>query len=110
MYALTNKLAAEITGGENDRPVLFVLRALGLGDLLTVIPAIRALADAFPNHRRVLGLPTPLADLAMVTGAIHAVYPAAPLALWRQDGGGPDIVVNLQNNSPRTYRMLLALR
>lgn len=102
--------ADEAPDTRRGRPLLLVLRALGLGDLLTAIPALRALADAFPDHRRVLAAPTPLAPLAMATGAIHAVYPAAPLALWRPDGSGPDIAVNLQNNAPHTYRALLATR
>src|SRR5262249_6343706 len=50
------------------KPTLLVLRALGLGDLLTAVPALCALADAFPAHRRVLAAPRALAPLALATG------------------------------------------
>jgi ADP-heptose:LPS heptosyltransferase len=71
---------------------------------------MRALADAFPNHWRVLVAPTKLASLARSTGAVDAVFPASPLALWRRDGSGPDLCVNLQSRSFESYRLLLATR
>jgi ADP-heptose:LPS heptosyltransferase len=40
-----------------------VLRALGLGDLLTAVPALRALDAAFPDRRRLLAAPRALAPL-----------------------------------------------
>src|SRR5205814_2621169 len=50
-----------------------VLRPLGLGDLLTGIPAMRAIARGFPDHERVLAAPAPLAPLAMLSGAVDHV-------------------------------------
>ena len=43
---------------------LLALRALGLGDLLTGLPALRALADAFPSHHRILTTTAGVAPLA----------------------------------------------
>lgn len=40
------------------RPLLVALRALGVGDPLTGMPAPRALAEAFPGHRRAPGTPS----------------------------------------------------
>ena len=37
-----------------SRPAVVVLRALGLGDLLTGVPALRGLRRALPDHRLVL--------------------------------------------------------
>ena len=71
---------------------------------------MRALADAFPKHWRVLVAPSKLASLALSTGAVDAVFPASPLALWRPDRSGPDICVNLQSRSAESYRLLLATR
>lgn len=46
-----------------EAPSLLVLRALGLGDLLTAVPALRGIARAFPEHRRMLAAPRALAPL-----------------------------------------------
>jgi len=91
-------------------PTVLVLRALGVGDLLTAVPALRALADAFPRHRRVLAAPRSLAALALATGAVDAVADAAPLAALDRALDAPDVAVNLHGRGPESHRVLLATR
>ena len=55
-------------GGE---PMLLVLRALQLGDLLVAVPALRALGRAFPGHRLVYAAPAWLAEAVGLVGAFE---------------------------------------
>src|SRR5690606_29371795 len=54
-----------------------VLRALGLGDLLTAVPALRALRRA--GMRVVLAAPEWLRDVAVLTDAVHRLHPTPDL-------------------------------
>lgn len=91
-------------------PTLLVLRALGIGDLLTAVPALRGLRSAYPEHRLALAAPAALRDLAMLTGSVDELLPTTRLdALsWRQ--APPAVAVNLHGRGPQSTRALRALR
>ncbi|HZH23077.1 MAG TPA: glycosyltransferase family 9 protein, partial [Geodermatophilus sp.] len=56
-----------------------MLRPLGLGDLLTGVPAIRAVRAAVPGHRLVLATTAALEPLAALVDAVDEVLPAREL-------------------------------
>ncbi|WP_459750776.1 glycosyltransferase family 9 protein [Streptomyces sennicomposti] len=102
-------------GAAGAAPRLLVLRALGLGDLLAGVPALRALRRGFPGYEIVLAAPGVLAPLALATGAVDRVLPAAapgravPAALdWT--GPPPDVAVDLHGNGPPSHLLLAGLR
>lgn len=93
-----------------ERQLLVALRPLGLGDFLTGVPALRALADAFPSHRRVLAAPAPLAPLASLSGAVDALAPTEPLTALAPELHSADVAVDLHGRGPASHRVLLASR
>jgi ADP-heptose:LPS heptosyltransferase len=92
---------------------LVILRALGVGDLLTAVPALRALARAFPYHERVLAAPAalrPLAELIDADGrgpAVHRLAPVGELEPLPEELHDPQMAVNLHGRGPESHRILL---
>ena len=93
-----------------EAPLLLVLRALGLGDFLTGLPALRALRDAYPDHRLVLAAPAPLEALARLSGAVDELRPTGPLVPLAEALTYADLAVDLHGKGPESHRILLRSR
>jgi ADP-heptose:LPS heptosyltransferase len=105
--------------GVAGSPILLMLRALGLGDFLTGLPAFRALAAAYPEHHLVLAMPPALELLGSRAGIAGEVLPVHGTGgldpLDRQWAARPrpnrevDTAVNLHGRGPDSHRVLLGL-
>ena len=91
-------------------PRLLVLRAIGLGDFLTGVPALRMLRRALPGYELVLATPAALGPLVELSDAVDVHLPTAELAPPAWSGPPPDIAVDLHGNGPASKRLLQALR
>ncbi|MFH9979267.1 glycosyltransferase family 9 protein [Streptomyces sp. NPDC017179] len=95
-------------------PRVLVLRALGLGDLLAGVPALRGIRRALTGRQIVLAVPPGLTEAAYATDAVDAVLPAeAPAravpSLTHWPGPPPDLAVDLHGNGPESRDALAAL-
>lgn len=87
-------------------PTVLVLRALGLGDMVTGLPALRLLRTARPDHRVVLAAPRRWAELAMRTGVADAIVDTHDLAPLVDAPQHPDLAIDLHGNGPASRRLL----
>ncbi|WP_051772122.1 glycosyltransferase family 9 protein [Saccharothrix sp. NRRL B-16314] len=87
---------------------VLVLRALGLGDLLTAVPALRGLRRAYPDAEITLAAPGWLADAVGRIDAVDRLLPTEGLAPI--DYESPDLAVNLHGCGPRSTELLRATK
>lgn len=89
---------------------VLALRALGIGDLLTALPALRALRRTFPQNQIVLAAPEPLRELVELIEAVDALHPTPELGAlgWRREP--PAVAVNLHGRGPESLRDLMRTR
>lgn len=89
------------------QPRVLALRALGLGDLLTALPALRGLRALHPESRLVLATSGWLEPIAMLSGAVDGVLPVKPLG--PVPGWPPELAVNLHGSGPQSTERLREL-
>lgn len=93
-----------------DRPVVLALRALGLGDFLTGLPALGLVKAALPEHEVVLAAPAVFEPLVPLIAAVDRLLPAAELAPITGAPTELDVAIDLHGNGPASRRLLTALR
>lgn len=88
-----------------------VLRALGLGDLLTGVPALRGVRRAWPAAELALAAPEPVGCFLQERGVVDTVLPVSGLdrAIPADGRPRPDVAVNLHGRGPQSHRLLQAL-
>ena len=95
-----------MTVANGARPRVIALRALGLGDFCTAVPALRALRHAFPDHELVLAAPAWQAPLASLAGVDRLATTRALAKLPRREIA-PATAVNLHGRGPQSTKTLI---
>lgn len=110
LAAVGARSAGRSSRPERARPRLLALRALGLGDLLTAVPALRALVRAHPGFRLELAAPEALRPLLGWIDPRWSLLAAGPLEPLPPERHAPEVAVNLHGRGPESHVVLLSLR
>ena len=86
--------------------MILALRALGVGDLATSVPAIRGLRAAFPGRTLAVAAPGWLTPLIDLIGGVDRIVPIG--GLDTPIGRSPQIAVNLHGCGPESHRLMQA--
>lgn len=100
-------------------PVVLVLRALGLGDGLAGVAALRGVRRMSPGAWLVLAAPAGIGGFLLRRGVVDEVLDTAEMdaltpELWASRAGGgvgqpPEVAVDLHGRGPASHRLLQAL-
>ena len=90
--------------------MILVLRTLGVGDLATGVPALRALRSAYPDRELALVAPRWLTPLIDLVGGVDRLVEADGLGHLAWPGPSPELAVNLHGRGPQSHRMLAGTR
>ncbi len=92
----------------SSAPPVLVLRALGLGDALTGIPALRGIRRLWPDRTLLLATNGSLGEWLMGLGIIDGVVPVAGLTVPTDlPRLGRHVAVNLHGRGPESHRALM---
>ncbi len=92
-----------------SRPVALVLRALGLGDFLTGLPALQLLRSALADHEIVLAAPGVFAPIIPLVAAVDRLAPSGELMPVDPFYATVDVAVDLHGKGPASRRLLADL-
>jgi ADP-heptose:LPS heptosyltransferase len=89
---------------------VLVLRALGLGDFFTGLPALAMLRQALPTQQIVLAVPEVYRDLALLSGSVDATVAGHELTPLANPPRRPELAIDLHGNGPGSRALLMATR
>ncbi|MEU4221351.1 glycosyltransferase family 9 protein [Actinoplanes sp. NPDC026623] len=89
--------------------MILALRALGVGDLATSVPAIRGVRAAFPGETLALAAPAWLTPLVDLIGGVDRIVPTDGIAPRRRRLVAK-VAVNLHGRGPESHRLLQAAK